>query len=313
MNKKIIVFVLGLLISAFFIYLSLRNINFPALFSALFSSSIFLLILAFFLNLVDICFRSFKWYYILNKKISFIEAIKSLSLGYSANNLLPAKLGEFVKAYYLRKQTGIRGSLGAITLERVLEGLTLVIIFGVLLLFFVNNQWLSTIFITGLIIFLILFVILLGLVFKKTLVLKIVSKLKISFLTESVNKFIAGFDTIKSMSYLVKITMLSFCVWFFQAITFFVLSRTISLDLSFLVVLLVVCVSNLATVIPSGPGGIGILEYAVIVLLSFFGISPTLALGYGLLIRFIVVSNSLVIIFSVGGKQLFKYVRGVSY
>ena len=48
-------------------------------------------------------------------------------IGYMSNNLLPARLGELVRSYYLAQREGVSGSsaLATIAVERVYDGVTL--------------------------------------------------------------------------------------------------------------------------------------------------------------------------------------------
>jgi glycosyltransferase 2 family protein len=57
-----------------------------------------------------------------------------LMIGFATNNLLPARLGEFARAYLLRRRTGLRKTfvLSSIFLERVFDGLALVAVILVL-------------------------------------------------------------------------------------------------------------------------------------------------------------------------------------
>lgn len=305
--KKVMFTLIGIFVSIFFVYLTFKNINISKLITVLLTSNLYLIFFAFCLNVIDVIFRGFKWHVILNKKVGYVPAIKSSCLGYATNNLFPIKIGELFKAYYLKKHNGIRNSLGAIALERTIEGLTLVFLLGVLIIFLINNSWLQTVFLTGLFVFLFLFIFLIFILIKKSVLWKILHLFKLQFLIETMDKFITGFSQIKNLNYLTKVIVLSFSVWFLQSITFFIISLSIGLNLEMSVVLLVVCIANLATVIPSGPGGIGILEFAVMSLLSFFFVSSELALGYALLIRFVLVSSSLFIMIVIIGKDIFKY------
>ena len=57
-------------------------------------------------------------------------------MGYLANNVLPARLGELVRAHYLGRRTGVSRSaiLGTIVVERVVDTLVVVAIASVAIL-----------------------------------------------------------------------------------------------------------------------------------------------------------------------------------
>ena len=60
-------------------------------------------------------------------RVSAPEAFSLLVIGYAANNVLPVRAGEFVRAGLLQSRHGTPWStgLGAIAVERVLDGLVL--------------------------------------------------------------------------------------------------------------------------------------------------------------------------------------------
>jgi uncharacterized protein (TIRG00374 family) len=75
--------------------------------------------------------RVIRWRYMLRLQgevLPFAPLFHATALGTMANYLLPARAGEFVRAYAARELTGARFSsaLGSIALERVVDGLTIV-------------------------------------------------------------------------------------------------------------------------------------------------------------------------------------------
>src|SRR5438874_1567441 len=55
----------------------------------------------------------------------------AINVGYAINSVLPLRLGEVVRAYWVRDRTGISmvRTLSTIALERVMDGVTLVLLF----------------------------------------------------------------------------------------------------------------------------------------------------------------------------------------
>src|SRR6202043_3675534 len=74
--------------------------------------------------------RAFRYHFILLSRISISawELFPILSIGYMANNLLPARAGELVRAYVLgeRHHVSKMFSLGTIAVERLFDGLALI-------------------------------------------------------------------------------------------------------------------------------------------------------------------------------------------
>ncbi|MEE8518536.1 MAG: lysylphosphatidylglycerol synthase transmembrane domain-containing protein, partial [Dehalococcoidia bacterium] len=88
---------------------------------------------------VSLYFRSYRWRFLLKP---FVETRATqlypvVLVGYMANNLLPLRLGELVRSYYLSTRVQARGStaLATIVIERVLDGLVLLFLLALAALF----------------------------------------------------------------------------------------------------------------------------------------------------------------------------------
>lgn len=80
---------------------------------------------------VSLAFRTLRWRVMLRplQTVSFRRLFPVVSVGYMANNLLPVRLGELVRSYYLGRREGVSKSsaLATIVVERVLDGLVLLL------------------------------------------------------------------------------------------------------------------------------------------------------------------------------------------
>jgi hypothetical protein len=76
--------------------------------------------------------RGGRWVVLLSpvKKCRFNSLFPTLLIGFMMNNVLPARLGEFIRAYLNGKKEGISSSasLATIILERLFDGLTMVLV-----------------------------------------------------------------------------------------------------------------------------------------------------------------------------------------
>ena len=83
------------------------------------------------LYFVAVYFRAVRWRYLLSpmKVLPVGRLYPVVVIGYMANNLLPARLGELVRAYYLARREPINASsaLGTVAVERVYDGMTLLV------------------------------------------------------------------------------------------------------------------------------------------------------------------------------------------
>jgi len=80
-------------------------------------------------------FRTARWHYLLRQDgatLGLIPLWHATAIGFMANNLLPARAGEFARAYAARHLTGVRFStaFASIAVERVMDGIVLVALLG---------------------------------------------------------------------------------------------------------------------------------------------------------------------------------------
>jgi uncharacterized protein (TIRG00374 family) len=131
----------GIAISVIFMGLLFRNINFGELVAALKGANYWWLAP----NIVMVMFamyqRAYRWKFMLRpvKEVRFDKLLAATCIGFMANNVLPLRLGEFVRAYSLAYQDrGVSksASLATIFVERmVFDLVALLLIFGAVLSF----------------------------------------------------------------------------------------------------------------------------------------------------------------------------------
>lgn len=82
--------------------------------------------------------RAIRWKYLLTplKKTSFLNLVSATLIGYMANNLLPARLGELVRAYVLGEREGLdTGAVVAtLVIDRLADGFTVLLLLVVTVL-----------------------------------------------------------------------------------------------------------------------------------------------------------------------------------
>ena len=138
---------ISIIFSLFFVVLILNHIDFEKMKKALETANYMYLPLAVASSLVTNIFRTYRWKYIISpiKKISTQSLFSGVAIGYMANNLLPARLGEFVRAYIMGKKEGISKSstLATIVLERIFDGLALLFFLAFISLLFSLPLWIK--------------------------------------------------------------------------------------------------------------------------------------------------------------------------
>ena len=86
-------------------------------------------ILAYFLG---VCFRTLRWQVLLSgiDEIKIRTLFPIVVIGYMANNILPFRLWELIRGYYLKNKKGVptATALSTIFVERIMDGLALILI-----------------------------------------------------------------------------------------------------------------------------------------------------------------------------------------
>jgi uncharacterized protein (TIRG00374 family) len=136
-QRQIVSIVAGVVISVVFIWLLFWNIDFKSLVTSLRQANYWWLIP----NIIMVMFampqRAYRWKFMIRpvKEVPFHKLMAATCIGFMANNVLPLRLGEFVRAYslsYQDREVSKSASLATIFVERmVFDLVALLMIFGV--------------------------------------------------------------------------------------------------------------------------------------------------------------------------------------
>lgn len=122
----------GIAISAFFLFLLFRKIDFDKLADAFRELDYRYIPPALVLTFISYYLRAVRWKFLLMpiKSTRLANLFPSTLIGYMANNLLPARLGEFVRAYSLGQKEGIGTSavFASLVVDRLCDGFTVLLV-----------------------------------------------------------------------------------------------------------------------------------------------------------------------------------------
>lgn len=123
---------IGIGISAFFLFLLFRKIDFHKLAAAFRELDYRYIPPALLLTFVSYFLRAVRWKFLLLpiKRTRLANLFPSTLIGYMANNLLPARLGEFVRAYSLgqKEQIGTSAVFASLVVDRLCDGFTVLLV-----------------------------------------------------------------------------------------------------------------------------------------------------------------------------------------
>ena len=296
--------VLGILISAVFLFLAFRKIEFNQLWQYLRAAKWAWVLLGLVFYFMGVWVRTWRWQVLLKplKHLSRRQLFPVVCIGYMGNNVYPARAGEVLRSILLKQSDDvpISGSLATIVVERLFDGITILAL--VLLNFrqfvqiapdaeWVNRIQTGSILVAG--IFGLILIVFLAMLFlpKQTQAVsgRLINKLLPAKLRPKVSgildKFIEGLRVLRSPGQSLLVLALSMLVWVLEGGLYWGVMKALGLDLSFMSLLLVEGVVNLVLLIPAAPGGLGTFDAAARFMLSLFGIPAELALGYALMLR----------------------------
>lgn len=293
------VFWLGILISAFFLYLAIRELDLNSLWISIKTIDIIWVLPGIFCYFIGVLVRSLRWSILLKGKYSptAMQLFPSISIGYLGNNIFPARAGEFLRAYHLREKQSIpfTTSLASIIVERIFDGLVMITFILIGLPGFLAQlqneslagliQW---ILIVGSILFVCAFLaVLISAIFpqksKKILDFIFLKILPAKFHEKYhalLNRFFEGLESLKSPIQLLIVFALSIVVWGFETGLYWSTQQAFHLSIPFNQLLLLNGALNILSTIPSAPGYIGVFDAPGISLLTAMNVASENAAAY---------------------------------
>jgi len=299
----------GILISAIFLYLVLRKIDFAQLWQVLKAANYWWLIPGVMVYFVALWARSWRWHYLLRplKAIPTTSMFPIVTMGYAGNNIFPARAGEVVRAVILKRKQGvpISASLATIIVERVFDGIVM------LAFVFVNLAeltrltnvsidiagikfgireiaiWGSVAFFGALAVFLV------AAMFPKPtdhLVTWLVERLAPARIREKTlgisRRFLGGLESLRSPIDVLMVFVTSVIIWLLETVKYWFVMHAFRFSVSFFALMLMNGVVNLATTIPSAPGYLGTFDLPGIAVLQAYNISREVAASYTFVLHF---------------------------
>ena len=272
-RKKILSFILGLGISAFCFYLVSRKIRWGALQQELTKIDLNWCFLAVAIYLLGHILRGVRCSWILRpyRKLTVLQATQVVWIGYAANNVLPARLGEFVRSYILAKRENLpQGiTLSTLFIERILDGVAIAGILFVAALMGPSSDIITGVgWLAGLIFIGATVVLIAARVWKSTFH-KLISW-GAGFFPQSISGKLEGFthkllDGTECLQYdrrTLGVLGLSLLIWLVEAAMFLCLFPAFGFTFSLIAACLTMSMTNLGVLIPSGPSGMGAFHLA---------------------------------------------------
>ncbi|MEX2080570.1 MAG: lysylphosphatidylglycerol synthase transmembrane domain-containing protein [Dehalococcoidia bacterium] len=291
----------GLAISAVFIWLFFRTTHPGELKDALRDANYWWLAPALAVLFVSISLRCVRWSVLLRPTapLSPVRLFPYAIIGYMANNLLPARAGELVRAYILgdREHITKTGSLGSIAVERLFDGCVLVLMLLIAgSVVGLDNGRLRAIAIVSSALFLAAIVAFYLLTLReeraRTVVrfgLRILPRRWEHRAEEIGDSLVTSLRSVHDWRTLSIVLVLSGMAWTVEAAAYAVIGIGFNLDLGFGEYCLLLAASNLAIIVPTFLGGTGPFEWATKLVLVGAGIPDGVAGAYAIVAHQLVI------------------------
>jgi len=270
---------IGILISLVCVYLALRGVDLGETARLLGGARLPWLCLGVAGVTADLAFRAVRWQRLIApiRPVPLRRLSGYMLVGYLANNVLPARLGELVRSHYLGDREGISRSatLGTVVVERVVDTVVLVGI-GAAAILVLNVRGV------------VVSAILVGVALAGLLVVALAAALAAHRLpgARRISAFLGRWPRLKGIILRLReglrvaalprtvaaSAILSVAAWSCTVIAVLAVGQALGIELTVGEGALLAAGTNLATAIPSGPGYLGTFEYA----------GQTIALAFGL-------------------------------
>jgi len=246
--------------------------------------------------------RAIRWRYLLRSEgavLPFGALWHATAIGFMANNLLPARAGEVVRAYAVRSIADVRftTAFASIAVERVFDGLFLV---GLLMVGFAAGGFTTEAAIQGVslarmawggvLLFGSAFLVALAIVLMPALTRRLAHRVLHALLPERwagralalVDGLLDGLSALRSPKRLVPVLFWSLVLWLTNAGSFALAFVAFGLSLPWGATLVLQGILAVGVALPSAPGFFGLFEAATKAALALYGVSSVSAASYAI-------------------------------
>lgn len=244
--------------------------------------------------------RTVRWRYLLRlegETLPFVPLWHATAIGFAANNLIPARVGELARAYAAQRLTGspFSAAFASIAVERVLDGITLVSLLTVAIWAggfapgtTVGGMGLGQIAQGAGTLFASLLLLALVVVHWPRLTIAVARGVATRILPSrwaertvaAFEGLLAGLDALRSPLRFAIVAVWSLVVWLVAAASFGLAFLAFELDAPWSAALLLQALIAFGVAIPSSPGFFGPFEAVCRVTLALYGITATDAVSY---------------------------------
>lgn len=283
---------LGIGMAGLFLHLALRNVDMAeamAAFSGIDSRHIAPIVA---MSFVVLWLRVWRWKSMFSSgtRPSGRSAFHAFVLGAFGNCVLPGRLGDLMRAGLIARDIpamGISGALATVVLEKVMDGLAVLVLLALALWFAPLPVWLVQ---AGLVTAAV-FLFALALLFvmarrvtkqvgpRKPGLAGLSRRRPIAVLYRLAHKFTVGLEVVTSIRQLVVLLLFSVLIWSAESLIVYLSFQLFDIGLPPVAALVTIVYLTVGTMLPAAPGFIGTYQFFVISALALYGVAESAGLA----------------------------------
>ena len=278
---------IGLVISAVFVWLAFRSINLGDMWSSILHADQRYLIPTTLCTLLAYLLRALRWKlcFVDEDEVTFGQSSWAYAVGVFISQFIPARLGDLVRVYVIGQFSGVSKSkaLGTLVVERLSDMFAVVILLTVLLPRFSLPSWIKVAdgFAAAVAVVALVVVYLLAQRGEDMAPPAWVARRRLLRAAFGLLMLVlAGFSAVRDWRRGLSILAVSFAVWIAQTGTYALLFGALNIPLGWKEGALATMVLALTAIVPAGPGFAGTFEIASQNLLGLFGVPAQLATNW---------------------------------
>ena len=277
-------FWLGLLISAGFLTYALNKLNLPEVWAAMQGARYGWIVPGVAVYFLGVWARTWRWHYMLRpiKAVPLRRLFPVVCIGYMGNNVYPARAGELIRAYVLRRNEdiSISASLATVVVERVFDGVVMLlfVFVGLPLAADLPGDWRTFVIVFSLLFFgalAVFFLMAASPARAAAAYVWVIERVVPERFRPSVlgfaDRFMEGLHCLRSGRDVLMIFVTSVVIWLAETVKYWFVMHAFDFTVSFFVLMLMNGVVNLWTTVPSSPGYVGTFDAPGIEILDVVG------------------------------------------
>jgi len=294
---------IGLAISAFAIWILANSVDIPRAIDVLRTASPLWILVMVGTVAVDVAARGARWRALLApiRRLPYRHVLGYTYIGYLANNVLPARLGELVRSHALGEGEGLSRPtiLGTVVVERIVDTVIVVVLAAVAVVALGVGGAMSTAVALG--------AAFVGVLIVGLIVVNAADRLpgtdrvaamaeRFPVVAEPARRLIDGLAVARRPRTLASALVLSAAAWTASIATFLFGGEALGVELTPLQAALMSCGVALVTIVPAAPGYVGTFELTAVEIAALFGVERESGFAMALLVHAMILAVT-----SVGG------------